>query len=463
MDTKIIVAIGVVAILAGASIGFAVIKMNEKNSSESEPEIYEVEDVRLLVYGNADNNDAIDSNDVAVIENILKDIEAGGSWDSEATPYADTNYDGSITQDDVDLLNKIINKESCTLYYKEYYMSTTSNVVSINYPMDTTSIGVYQYQPGILMKILGLWDNVTYADDTTRKTTTMFTISDDLKSYGAYSTSMLKTTDGLEMFNSSDVDVLVLNGYYDDTVVKDGLAAMGSSVQVIKPYSQGGYCIATALTTGFILGAYDAAKAYIDYYDEVKAFIDDSVAELPEEDYKTYIVPQSGTDSGNIKISTIGLNGTYPDLDWIMKTIPGTNTMTWGDSDKYIAVRSAEWFLENPTDFIIISIMAGQMVTAGVDVAVAVNQCAEMFQGTNAYTNGNIVGFSYGMLAGLYGPACLPLVAAYMYPDYVDVDKAWELFDEFFEDYPIYNRESHPYSGVYQMTTETTETTETTS
>ncbi len=450
MDKNIVLAIAIVIILVTASITAAFFMMN---GNDKKPDIQNVEDVRLLVFGNADNNDAIDNNDVKVIEGILDDIKNGGTWDSESTPYADTNYDGSITQDDVDLLKKIINKESCTLYYKEYYMTTHSNVVSINYPMKTDSIGVYQYQPGILMKILGLWDNVDYADDTTIKTTTMFTIKDGIQSYGAYSSAILRTTDGLETFNSSDVDVLVLNGYYDDTVVKDGLASMGSDIQVIKPYSQGGYCISTALTTGFILGAYDAAKEYIDFYDKAKAFIDDSVKNLPESEYKTYVVPQSTNDSGNIKISTIGLNGTYPDLDWIIKTVPGTNTVTWGDSDKYIAVRSAEWFTQNPTDFIIISIMASQMVTAGVDVAVAVNQCAEMFKGTQAYANENIVGFSYGMLAGLYGPACLPLVASYMYPDYVDNDKAWELFDEFFEKYPIYNRESHPYSGVYQMTT----------
>ena len=59
---------------------------------------------RLLVYGNADNNDYLDDKDVETIQKIVDD----GKWDKEEYPLADANHDGAVTKDDVYYLKKLL-------------------------------------------------------------------------------------------------------------------------------------------------------------------------------------------------------------------------------------------------------------------------------------------------------------------------------------------------------------------
>ncbi|MDO5861337.1 MAG: hypothetical protein Q4Q58_00800 [Thermoplasmata archaeon] len=443
MNTKIL-AVVAVAIVVIAGIAVAV---SMHQSSSRDPV---VETGRLLVYGNANNDDYLDDRDLEMVQSI---VNGETTWDSEEYPFADANCDGEITSDDVTLIRNIIDGNTCTLYYLEYYESNSSAVVSITYPMKTDSIGIYQYQTGFLVSMLGLWDNVDYADNTTLGYTTAFD-TEGINSYGNYSGSMMRTTSGLETFNSSNVDVLILNGYWDDTVVKDGLAAMGSDTQVIKPYCQGTYAISSMLTFGFILGCYDSASEYIAFYDKVMDYLNECLSGLSEEDYVTYYVVNNPTDSGAIKIRSSGSNGTYPDLAWV-EMIPGVNLMPNGDNDTYQATRTAEWFLqeENASDYIIISMSSLSAYDNNVETAL--NTFKEMFSQTQAYSDGNIIGLAYGYFNGLYSPSMLVLLASYLYPDLVDQDYGWELFYEFFEKYHQPGSEgAEVYAGVYRMSTE---------
>lgn len=101
MNSKII-AVVIVAILAVAGIGVVVLTTGNDDSYKT------VETNRLVVYGNANNDDTIDTHDL----DIVKSIADGESvWDSQSNPFADTNADGVIDSKDVDLLEKIIKKE----------------------------------------------------------------------------------------------------------------------------------------------------------------------------------------------------------------------------------------------------------------------------------------------------------------------------------------------------------------
>ena len=96
MNSKII-AVVIVAILAVAGIGVVVLTTGNDDSYKT------VETNRLVVYGNANNDDTIDTHDL----DIVKSIADGESvWDSQSNPFADTNADGVIDSKDVDLLRK---------------------------------------------------------------------------------------------------------------------------------------------------------------------------------------------------------------------------------------------------------------------------------------------------------------------------------------------------------------------
>ncbi len=458
MDKKIIAIL--VAAIVIVAVAVAVVAVSKDDGSDDKDKaVGDMLKTNLHIYGNVDGDDDLDSDDTKIISDIIKAEGTAAEY-----PLADANQDGVIDQKDIDAVNTIIsiNKDlrngktpskSVTLYYEEYYENNKHNTEAVSYPVDTSRIGVYQYQAGLLLSFLGLWDNVTYADDTTIASTTMLK-TDGVKSYGAYSNKIMRNTDGVEMFNKSDVTLLVLNGYYEDNEIKNALGKIGSSTQVVKPYSQGTYSISSLVTFGYILGADKAASEYMEFYNDVMGYIQDATKSVKESDYKSFLMVGNPTDAGKIYIDTAGDNGTYPDVAWVLK-LPTVNKLPVGDDNRYEAVRSAEWFAqsENASDFIFLSIYSLTKNYDG-DLEAAVKDYQEMFKMTSQYANGNIVGFNYSYENGLYAPGQLALIAYYMYPDLIDQDKAWDYFEKFFDKYDINGAEAaKKYAGVYAMTT----------
>lgn len=103
-----ILAIAAVAIVVVAGVGaYALIQGNHSDEKMTM-------NASLPVCGNADGDYVIDSNDKAIIQKII-DKEEG--YTLEAYPLADTNNDGVVDQSDIELINKILNGESCTVYH----------------------------------------------------------------------------------------------------------------------------------------------------------------------------------------------------------------------------------------------------------------------------------------------------------------------------------------------------------
>lgn len=137
MDTKVVIAVAVVAILAVAGIGTA-IALNNKGGS-SNPADIPVDNIMdgatLKVLGNANKDNVIDDKDVKAIE---KYIEDGVKY--ETIPIADANNDKKINSDDIDVVKKIIAKEDTTVWHVNYYdidQNTTmdTQLVSTAFPI----------------------------------------------------------------------------------------------------------------------------------------------------------------------------------------------------------------------------------------------------------------------------------------------------------------------------------------
>jgi len=112
---------------------------------------------RLLVYGNADNNDKLDQNDVKAIEGIMK----SGEWNKDKQPFADANADGYVGSDDVSYLKGILEKNSTRLYYLNYY----GNINYVNYPV-TGSIAVNYSYGALACETIGIYDRITAGIDS---------------------------------------------------------------------------------------------------------------------------------------------------------------------------------------------------------------------------------------------------------------------------------------------------------
>ena len=106
-------------------------------------------DKRLLIYGNANNDDYLDSNDVRFIQNI---IDGKTKWDRTENQFADTNHDGYISQEDVTLLQNFIDHKDGG---RMYYINACGDLASISYPLEK-KIGCRHVYPIDACIILGL-------------------------------------------------------------------------------------------------------------------------------------------------------------------------------------------------------------------------------------------------------------------------------------------------------------------
>ena len=86
MDSKTtkILAVVVIAVVIAAGLTVFFVMNNKDDKGKTS-----LGSGRLLVYGNADNDDYYDEADV----DLIKKIADSGTWDSKKYPFADANYD----------------------------------------------------------------------------------------------------------------------------------------------------------------------------------------------------------------------------------------------------------------------------------------------------------------------------------------------------------------------------------
>ena len=143
-EKKMFGAIAVVAVILVAAFCGVTLMKDDKDAYEAKVT------GNVPVFGNANNDDYIDSHDIDQLNAIIDD----GSWDKTAYPYADANQDGKIDSADVDIVNKIISGQNCNLYYVDIY----DDVVKVSYPVSHSRVGVSYWQQAELATLMGIWD-----------------------------------------------------------------------------------------------------------------------------------------------------------------------------------------------------------------------------------------------------------------------------------------------------------------
>jgi len=125
MNTKILV-IAVVAIVAVSAVSAAAVLGMFSNDNEKQDNI----DSKLAVYGNADENETVDSADLEILQEIIDGTKSFADY-----PLADANADNKTDTSDVELLKKIIARENTTMYI--YCIGADDNpaAVAIEYPL----------------------------------------------------------------------------------------------------------------------------------------------------------------------------------------------------------------------------------------------------------------------------------------------------------------------------------------
>lgn len=413
MDKKIL-AIAAVAIIIVAAC--AVVVATGGSNSKDDGEQVKITD-RLLVYGNANSDDYLDERDVTFLEELVKDPS---KWDKTKNPYADTDNDGKITQNDVDVLKKFLNKEKSTMYYTNVW----GGVSSVHYPV-TGKLGTMYWEQACMTVVLGIWDRVAACGygSLTEQTNPGW---DKLYSYGkGYNADVEVMMAGHE---AAGVDAIIAYTQSDGTA-KDLIAAVEKAkmdMDVIAAPTQVGQ-VEAILTLGVLLGAEERAQEYAGYCDQAMDYVNDTLKDVKDKPTVMLCMIKNSANTGDILVLGPASQSTPNGLYTYMSQAPVDLIIPENYVDFYTSV-TAEWIAQQNPDYII-ALGPGVANTADMDDAQLQSawedRCKELFGATDAYKNGHIVGLANGVMNSAEGGFAYPALLSHIFPQ-IDKEKANE-------------------------------------
>ena len=445
MAVLVVAVIVVVAVVAAVVITTS---DNEEHLPEVERGPYNLNDIslpldtRLVVCGNANNDDVIDEADHDIIRSI---VNGESTWDEEANPLADAYPDGVIDQKDVDLMQNILAKNDCYVYYVDFQGQT----VRVHYPI-TGTVGTMYYQQAQLAQLFGIWDDRVIACGSTSMSEISNPGWESLFSYGqGYNVDP-------ETVAQSGVDTILCYTQNDTTApaIKSMVANSDLDLNVLCINHE--QLLRCVCTYGFLFDLEDISSEYLALADECSDSLYDSLVDVPtEEQPSVAIVMLYGTaTTDQIRVLGYSETGNKHNLAVLINSIPNVN---WIRADSgtgsYGTYVTSEWFLQNDPDYIV---LVGSSMGASDDLGldgikqVYYDKCKEVFGETSAFKNGNIVCTSNGLLNGYSNPLVSLKLLSYVYPQ-IDVDHAHEAYNAWYEDYTCYTPDQKPSEIIFTV------------
>lgn len=441
MNNKIVaLVLVVIVVVAGAAAAIVALGSDDKKESTSYGEN------RLLIYGNANNDDYLDQKDVDFIQDI---IDGKTKWDRTANQFADTNHDGYISQEDVTLLQNFINHKDGG---RMYYINACGNLASISYPLQK-KIGSYHVYPLDACAILGLYDdvigvtsnvfNLNMGQDTNKypglltkcvdlglpKTDPEALLNSDVKTFLTYSyISMPALEAALESDENNDLNVVQLNMSSRDP--------------------RGADRIGTILMLGTMFQVEDKAHEYVDWVDGVVNYIEQKAFQTTE-----YIAPLTSSTATQAKLDCSFADGYMFGEIYTLSLI--------GFKDVYIPVDSTHScpYISYETIFKInpefeFMILFNDFNDSIADTQALFEEKIKVYSQTQAYQNHKAYGFNYYSMGTYYGFSQLALLCAYLYPDTYSMETGWEYTQYYYDHFTMYKNVDVKTLGgaaIYQL------------
>ena len=320
MDKKMQIAAIVVVVLAIAAVATVMMQDKEGGSDESvygklvgsvvAEKDFPNTDSRLWVYGNANEDDRIDRNDVEFIQKIIDGKE-------KSTRLADANADGVVDSRDIEYLNAIIKasenqKDEIDVYYIDSYFTISKVSWPVKNIATTYCSGLYT------AAVTGIVDKIVLADETIKN----YWSSVDKKVINA--AGLLGSTESPnyeEMMKSKyKLDVYV-PGYCDsnaDLQNAKKLNPVGIDVMYMNTSDNSGvdypneYIDRSIVMFGFLLqGNPETTYKYLDWHDKYFTLMEDAVKNMQDKDKSALMMSRSSFSySETGKISITGKNNT---------------------------------------------------------------------------------------------------------------------------------------------------------
>jgi len=371
---------------------------------------------KLLVFGNANNDVFLDESDIRLVQSY---VDGKATWDKTKNPLADTNADGKITPEDVDLLRCFLNRDTAPMFYVNDLLET----VKITFPL-TGKIAIGGAMDADLLKILGKYDLIAATLDGDYDES-VYPGASKWTRLGSY------PFDYEKVVASGATVVMGQGGYvYDatfDQKVKSGYSSF--PIDQIKLHEarwiNGIEGIAATITIGALMNCFDNEKyqQYLDYMDNINEILNKATAGISAGEEKSYILLtshscNSPSDLGMDTMST-GLEN-YADVATVVN-LKMTNAYPLG-SEGYITGLSVENILRYDPDVIFVEAVS---VNTYEDYIATVNKIAGWFR--SAGYDGQIIGVSFSVIGGASSISLLPILSTYVYgTDSYSEESAWE-------------------------------------
>ena len=351
MTNKLLVGVVVVVVVIAAVAAAIVMMDGDEQGGGSQ---YDIDDLQLMVHGNANKDFTIDENDRDTVQSVID-----GDAKLADYPFADVNDDGRVDQADLDLLDKIIDREPCTVYVSCVDRNGDDVVKSVEYPLtNIASVGV-----GAITATLytNAGDKVvTYASFPTSYSNTYAALGGK-----SFTTAEQGTAYDWQIFTQIDQETPVsamfidyqYAGFLSDNEY-DSLDLGGIPYLIYKVSSPNAHTSA-AVTIGFLCGeetekvGYRLAQSTYDVLTHIKSIVED----IPEEERSTFITLARSTSisqnsHANNDVGIIGGGIPYYEVnpDFASK-YEGTGTENsaedalapYRDADAYISITSKDF------------------------------------------------------------------------------------------------------------------------
>lgn len=445
MDKKIAaIAVAVIIIVAGVAAVFAVNNGNGKSDdNKGDSGVGEKTVIgNLTVLGNADNDDDLDEDDVALIRQIAE----SGSWDKDKYPLADANNDGKIDLNDVTYLENLLKRTDATPTLM-YYFNTWGEVASVHFPI-TGNIGTMYWEQADLAILLGLWERVKAVGSgslTDVKNPGWQSLYSYGKGYNAEPEVVAKSYDeagvtAVIAYIQSDGTAKDIDAYLKGTNSKIDLLCL--------PTSMNGRIV----TGGVLFCAEERSEKYMAYYNEVMEYVDQKIGGKTNAPSCVTIMVKSNSSTSDLRFLNMSTNGESNGLYTYMNSSPATVYIVEPTSS-YATHTDIEWLNGKNPDWILFC--SSGAWNSGNDEAQNQAQfeqeCKDLFSSTNAFKNKQIVATANGTMNSFFGCFAYAKLLSFMF-DEIENSFADKMIDVFFEEgFAYYTLDSMPSYKFYTM------------
>lgn len=434
MNTKYL-AVAVVAILvvAGAATALVLAGDDDKDVPLGSNNL----DGRLTIFGNANNDDYLDSRDVDFVKAIIAGEEDAVYYDcyrvyqgtTVSRSFADANCDGKIDEADVTWIQNMADRKENMLVY---FYDVDGVISSCTYPLDTMAIGYKSNYEAVL--ICGAADRCLYACNQVSDNgayAKWYTAFSDAKSIGSrfnpdYEVFLKEGNEKPDFFLSGT------RAWFDPNM-EETCGPIGVDV-VRLPYWEDNICVSSVITLGYLIQCEDAAYKYAELVDSVLKTVQDAVSDIPVEERPLVFASYNGTNiaamHSGIQEAVIAAGGRTPlqagyssgkiDGEGIYAMNP--NFILLDHSGPYYGFLETYTTLEETKE---------KMYT---DLTESDGKYIKVIDHTTAYREGNVLFFGQGTYMGPASYVTIAYIANALYPNLFDFDVD-SLFNDYVETY----------------------------